>query len=69
MIATAPDTAEGEVLVSNDPQTLEPGPVAIRLMPYGMATLQNAGQEVVLCGPRYIDEAPQAIIDQTPCGA
>jgi hypothetical protein len=65
----APDAAMGEVVASNDHQLFEPGPVALRLVPYGMAILEQAGQQIVLCGPRYLDEAPPPVVASAPCGA
>lgn len=65
----APNTAQGEILTSTDPQALDLGPVSLRLVPFGMAILDQGGQETVLCGPRYLDEAPQEVRDTYPCGA
>jgi hypothetical protein len=65
----APDSVQGEILTSTDTQSLDLGPVSLRLVPFGMAILEQAGQETVLCGPRYLDEAPQDVRDTYPCGA
>ena len=66
----APDMVQGEVVSSTDEVGLPEGPFTLQLMPYGMAVLQQDGQEdLVLCGPRYLDDAPQDLIDHTPCGA
>jgi hypothetical protein len=65
----APDTVQGEVLTSTDPQSFDLGPVTLRLVPYGMAVFEQFGLETVLCGPRYIDEAPPEVRDTYPCGA
>jgi hypothetical protein len=65
----APDSVQGEVLTSTDPQSYDVGPVTLRLVPYGMAVLEQGGQETVLCGPRFLDEAPADVRDTYPCGA
>jgi len=66
----APDVAQGEVVSSTDEVGLPQGPFTLQLMPYGMAVLQQDGQDdLILCGPRYLDEAPPDLIEHSPCGA
>jgi hypothetical protein len=65
----APDSAQGEVLSSTDAESYDLGPVTLRLVPFGMAVLEQGGHETVLCGPRYLAEAPREVQDTYPCGA
>ncbi len=63
------ETIYGEVIESTDPETLAPGPVALMLLPYGMALLIQDGRAMLLCGPDYVHLAPQDLRNEYPCGA
>jgi hypothetical protein len=60
---------DGEVAWSTDPAMLDVGPLTLTPIEYGMAVLQQGEHVMVLCGPRYLDEAPPEIIEASPCGA
>jgi hypothetical protein len=59
----------GEVAWTTDPAMLDVGPITLTPIEYGMAVLQQGEHVLVLCGPRYLDEAPAQVVDATPCGA
>lgn len=58
----------GEVLETTQPEMLAPGPVTLTLLPYGMAPLTQGSQWLVLCGPNYVELAPEEVRRQFPCG-
>ncbi len=66
------DTAYGRVQDSTDEATLS-GDVSLTLTPYGMASLDYVdrpeSEPIVLCGPNYPQEAPDWLMQQSPCGA
>jgi hypothetical protein len=45
------------------------GTLTIRLQQYGTATLEQDGASRTLCGPRYLELAPQWFFSTYPCGA
>lgn len=60
--------AFGEVLETTQPELLAPGPVTLTLLPYGMAWLTQGSQRLVLCGPDYVELAPEEVRRLFPCG-
>ena len=66
------DTAFGWVQDSTDEATLS-GNVSLTLTPYDMASLGHEdipeSEPIVLCGPNYPQEAPDWLMQQSPCGA
>ena len=66
------DTAFGWVRDSTDEATLS-GNVSLTLQDYDMAALGYEdipeSEPIVLCGPNYSQEAPDWLIQQSPCGA
>ena len=62
-------TAHGVVVGTTQPRTLAPGPFTLTLLPYGMARLDQFGQQLELCGPDYADLAPESLRETFPCGA
>jgi hypothetical protein len=61
--------ARGRVLSSTDLGTFRPGAVRFTLQPYGMAKLQQRDEDRILCGPRFLTEAPESVKTSLPCGA
>jgi hypothetical protein len=66
---TTAGIAAGEIVDTSDPSLFDVGPVELRLTEYGMAVLAQFDREIVMCGPRYLDEAPPEVIEFSPCGA
>jgi hypothetical protein len=66
------DTAYGRVQDSTDEATLS-GNVSLTLQDYDMSALEYVdlpeSEPIVLCGPDYLQEAPDWLIQQSPCGA
>lgn len=62
-------TARGHVLFSNDYERLAPGAIALTLLPYGMARLEQTDRSLILCGREYFTSAPASVRMTHPCGA
>lgn len=63
-------TARGYVSTSTDTEGLARGPVAVTLLPYGMARLEPSGSPAVdLCGPDFASVAPADLLQASPCVA
>ena len=63
-------TAYGQVVLSSEAGVLRRGPVVSTLFPYGLGRLDESdGGSAILCGPRYLNEAPEEVRRSYPCGA
>jgi hypothetical protein len=60
---------QGEVLNTSDPETLDVGPLTLTLQDYGMALLQQGDNEMTVCGPHFLELAPESVRFSGPCGA
>jgi hypothetical protein len=57
------------VIGTDDSEMLALGPALLTLQPYGMATLDQGGRSLQLCGEDYARLAPPDLLRQAPCGA